>query len=69
MKVIIQKSKKDNKYVLQDFYIKINQSLNLVIINFILIKKLELKVRSTSILTNHYFFRPIINKDFKELKK
>lgn len=68
IKAIIQKFEEKIKYILSNSYIKINQESDLVIINLKLIKKLQIKIRSTNTFANYCFTMSIINGNSIKLK-
>ena len=68
MKAIIEKSKEGTNYALSNFNIKADKGFDLVIINLMLVKRLEFKVKLTNTLANHYLNMFIGNRDFTRLQ-
>ena len=68
MKATIWKSEEGTRYALPDSHVKADQGSDLVIINLKLVKRLEVKIRSTSTLTNHCFGIFVTNKDSTKLQ-
>lgn len=67
IKITIQKLGKKAKYTLPNLHIKVNQGCNLVIIIYKPVKRLGLKVKFTSIFSNHCLIF-VGNRDSTKLK-
>ena len=68
MKTTIWKLDKERKYALSDSHVKVDQGLDLAIINPRLIKRLGLKVRPISTLVPHYLSMSVANENSIERK-